>query len=594
MKNKLLYLLAAILSGSLFNFCSEDRLDVKPLNILTSDQVFGNEAAMKAYMGSLYNVMQMEDFDFQGASYLGNCTNESLTNFNTQIENIGDGSNTPWWGYSNVRNVNDLIAKLPDAKIGEITKTNMMGEAKFIRAFYYFTMVKCYGGIPIITEVQSYTGDNLAELQVPRNNEQEVYDFLAAELDEAVTLLPKTNEPGRATKYAALALKSRAMLYAASIAKYGSIQLDGILGIPASQANKYWQAALDAANDIIVSGDHSLYQKYSDKAVNYQQLFVDTKGTNPEGIFTRYYLYPDKTHSWDSRMLPYGIRGPSGYSSYQCPTLQSIEEFEYINGSQGTLNIGTPSNPIFYSKAPDLFLGKDPRLFGSVIVPFSSFKGSVIDIQDGLYDLGVKVESGDYKSLYNPDTHEIDNENGTLHIVGLSGTFGSEVSQTGFTLKKYLNPDLTQGLSVNLGSSQAWLVFRYAEVLLNYAEAAVELGMIPEAKAKINMIRSRAGIVELDDADITIDKVRHERNVELAWENHRWWDFRRWRISNLILTNWWPEKLRVYYDIQQNAYRFERSNCGKFPKTFDPKVFYERIDPAELTKNPNLIQNSGY
>ena len=594
MKNKLLLSIATILLGFIFNFCSEKRLDIQPLNILTAEQVLSNEAAITAYLASLYNAMAVEDFSFTGASYLGNCTDEAITNASTQIENIGNGTNTQWWGYSNIRNVNDLISRLPDSNIGEVAKKHITGEAMFIRAFYYFSLVKRYGGVPIITEVQSYTGDNLAELQVSRNTEQEVYDFIADDLDEAITLLPEENVLGRATKSAALALKSRAMLYAASVAKYGSLQLGGILGIPESQANDYWQAALDASNTIITGGKHSLYQKYNDKIVNFQQLFIDTKGTNPEGLFIKYFRYPEKTHSWDCMMLPYGIRGPSGYSSIMCPTLQCVEQYEYIDGTEGTLKMGTPSDPIFYTNAPDLFLNKDPRLLASMIVPFSNFKGSVIDIKDGLYDLGVKVESGDYSSLYNPDTHEIDMVNGTMRIVGLSGTPGSETSQTGFTLKKYLDPNLTQGQSIINGSSQSWFVFRYAEVLLNYAEAAVELGMIPEAKDKINMIRSRAGIAELDDADITIERVRNERNVELAFENHRWWDFRRWRTSNLLLNNWWPEKLKTYFDIQQNAYRFERGICGKFSKTFDPKVYYERIDPSEISKNPNLIQNPSY
>jgi len=590
MKNKLLYFLAVISLGFSINSCNDDRLDIQPLNILTSDQVFASEDAITAYMVSLYNAMQTEDFTF---NFLGNSTDEAITKYTGQVQNIGDGTNTQWWGYSNIRNVNDLIAKLPDAKIGEISKNQIMGEAKFIRAFYYFSMVKRYGGVPIISEVQNFTGNNLEELQVPRNTEQEVYDFIAADLDEAATLLPITNVKGRATRYAALALKSRAMLYAASIAEYGSIQLDGILGIPASEAINYWQAAFDAADAVIVSGKHSLYQTYSDKAVNFQMLFLE-RGTNPEAIFAKYFLYPDKTHSWDRDMLPQGIKGPYGYSSEMCPTLDLVEQYEYIDGSPGTLNIGTQSSPVFYNNAPDLFLNKDPRLLGSVIVPFSSFKGNIIDLQAGLYDLGVKVEAGDYTALYNPVTHQPDMVNGTMHIVGKSGPGGGERSQTGFCLKKYLDQDLDQSLCITNRSTQPWIVMRYAEVLLNYAEAAVELGNIPEAKDKINMIRSRAGIVALNDADITIDRVRHERNVELAFENHRWWDYRRWRISDQLLNNWWPRVLKPYYDIQQNAYRFETGNAGRYSKTFDVKVYYERIDPAELTKNPELVQNPLY
>jgi starch-binding outer membrane protein, SusD/RagB family len=574
----------------LLNSC-EDKLDIQPLNILSSDMVFGNEQAIIAYMASLYNAMQVEDFDFTGASFLGNCTDEANTSFSNEALNIGNGTNTQWWGYSNVRNVNDLIAKLPASTVGESTKQTLMGEAYFIRAHYYFTMVKRYGGVPIITEVQSFTGNNIAELQVARNTEQQVYDFIAADLDQAATLLPPTNIKGRATKYAALALKSRAMLYAASSAKYGSVQLAGLMGIPAADANKYWQAAYDAANAVILSGVYSLYKVNSDKAVNFQQLFFE-RGTNTEAIFTKYYSYPDKTHRWDVSMIPFGIRQSNGYSSMMCPTLDCVEQFEYIDGSAGKLNIGTPSSPIFYNTPMDLFLNKDPRFFGSVIVPFEVFKGSIIDIQSGLYDQGVKVEAGDYSALYNPVTHQADNVNGTLHIVGMSGPGGSEKTLTGFYMKKYLDPNLAQGLLTT--ADMPWMVLRYGEVLLNYAEAAVELGKISDAKTAINLIRARAGIIALADADITIDRVRKERNNELAFENQRWWDYRRWHMSTILFNNFQPKMLKTYYDVQQKKYRFETGNAGRYTKTFDVKVYYDRIDPAELAKTPNLVQNPGY
>jgi starch-binding outer membrane protein, SusD/RagB family len=597
MKKKLIYLFIVLSLGFLINSCSDERLDIQPLNILTSDQVFANESAIKAYMVSLYDAMHVEDFINLRSNYwdywMQNSTDEAITNSSFQRENIGNGTNFPWWGYDKIRNVNDLMAKLKNSKISQELNDKIMGEALFIRAFYYFSIVKRYGGVPIISEVQNLSGNNIAEVQVPRNTEKEVYDFIAADLDKAATLLPETNEKGRVTKYAALALKSRAMLYAASISKYGSVQLNGILGIPSADANKYWQAALDAAKAVTLSGKYSLYMAKSDKAINFQQLFID-KGNNPEAIFTKYYLFPDKVHYWDCMMLPYGIRGPDGYGSFVCPTLDLVEQYENIDGSPGILNIGTPSNPVFYTKPTDLFSNKDPRLLGSVIVPFSTFKGVVIDMQSGLYDQGVKVEAGDYSALYNPTTHQQDMVNGTMHIVGLNGPGVGEKSPTGFVISKYLDTNVPRELCGFNKSSQHWIVFRYAEVLLNYAEAAFELGMINEAKEKINMIRSRAGIAPLNDVDVTINRIRKERNNELAFENHRWWDLRRWRTADILLNNWWPRKLKPYFDIQKNAYRFETDKAGKYAKTFNPIVYYEKIDPNEILKNPNLIQNPGY
>jgi len=595
MKKKLLYFIITITFGLLMNSC-ESKLDIAPLNIMTADQVFSTDDGVTAYLASLYNYMQKEDFGFAPASFLSNCTDEAINCWTDQSgSNIGDGTNDGWWQYGNVRYVNDLIAKLPSSPLTTVSKNTYLGEAYFIRAYYYFSMVKRYGGVPIIKKVLTYTGSNLTDLQVTRNKEQEVYDFIASDLDSAALLLSNTNVKGHATKGAALTLKSRAMLYAASSAEYGSVQLGGVLGIPAASANKYWQAAYDAAAAVIALNQYSLYNKLTDRTANFQALFLDATTSNTEQILSEYYLYGYKTHTWDMYVVPYGIRGPNGFSSRINPTLDMVEQYEYVDGTPGTLKIGTPTNPIYYTNPTDLFLNKDPRMLASVITPFSTFKGTVIDIQSGLYDLGVKTEGG-YTAMYNTTTHAIA-ANGTLHVGGMSGPTGNEVTQTGFNMKKYVDPNLATALVVNsgtTGSTQPWMMMRYAEVLLNYAEAAVELGKISDAKDKVNMIRARAGIALLADADVTVARVRKERNNELAFENQRWYDFRRWRQSDVLLSNWWPRMLKTYYDIQQQKYRFETGNAGRYSKTFNPRAYYEIIPTAQLTLNPNLVQNPGY
>ncbi|MFD1143766.1 RagB/SusD family nutrient uptake outer membrane protein [Larkinella insperata] len=589
MKNKILFGLSVLIMMCLTNSCNDKRLDISPLDILTTEQVFQSEEAITAYMASLYNAIPMEDFNFGGFSADTDEAGIGMSIYNS----VRGGTSTQWWGYNHVRNVNNLLENLPAAKVGEGLKKNLTGEAKFIRAYYYFAMVKRYGGVPIIKTVQNYTGDNIPELQVARSSEKEVYDFIAADLDEAASLLPETNVKGRANKYAALALKSRAMLYAASSAKYGAVLLNGVLGIAATEAPNYWKAAFDAAKAVIESGKYVLYDKNPDKQANFEQLFLDRE--NPEAILSRFFSYPDKTHNYDRNVIPFGIRGPDGYGSGVGPTLEMVEQFEYIDGSPGTLKIGTPTEPIYYTKPTDLFRNFDPRLQATVIVPFGEWKGSAIDVQAGIYDQGVKWESGDYSALYNLNTHQPDNANGTLRIVGLSGfgTVGSEKSASGFYVKKYMDPSLERSRVRTQGSSQPWIELRYAEVLLNYAEAAVELGNMAEAKAKVNLIRARAGIVELKDAAVTLDRVRHERLVELAFENHRWWDYRRWRVSDKLFNNTRATALKPYYDVQKKAYRFERSVATSY-KTFGVEVYYERIDPAELAKNPKLIQNPNY
>lgn len=576
--------------------CSDKRLDIPPLNILTSDNVFRSESAITAYMVSLYDALPVEDFNAYPVGHaLSNNTDESIANFGDERNGIGDGTWTQWWGYNSVRNVNDFIAKLPSSiAINDNMKKSLMGEAYFVRAYYYFAMVKRYGGVPIIKEVQNFTGENLAELQVKRDKEQDVYNFIASDLDSAILLLPEINVKGRATKYAALALKSRAMLYAASSAKYGEIMLNGVLGIPDSEADSYWKKAYNAAEKIITSDKFSLYNKYSDKIKNFSSLFLD-EDNNPEVIFARYFHYPDKTHGYDCWYLPFGVRGPDGYSSRIGPTLECVEQFEYRDGTPGILKVKDASgNPIFYKNPTDLFNNKDPRCMATIIIPFSTWEGTVIDVQAGIYDQGVKWEAGDFSALYNISSHKPDNTNGTLHIVGSNGFGGNEVTQTGFYVRKYLDPNLPQSRATYGGSDQPWVDMRYAEVLLDYAEAAIELEKVADAKWAVNEIRERAGIRPLNDAEVTRDRVRHERLVELAFENQRWWDYRRWHLSDKLFNNTRFHALKPYYDIQADAYRFEETVAGRWSKTFDVRVYHEKIPTGEISKNPNLVQNPGY
>ena len=600
MKNKLIYFFTMLSLLMFNNSCDDRKLDILPLNILVSDQIFSSEAGINAYLSSLYLALPTDEFlkvsgwDQNATSMAQSysvSTDEALGCIAIDKPTILNGTLNEWWGYSYIRNVNDFIRLLPKANLSDAKKESLRGEALFIRAFYYFGLVNRYGGVPIIKEVQQFTGDNLSELQVPRNTEKAVWNFIVTDLDEASSLLPETNILGRANKYIALALKSRAMLYAASVAKYGSVMLDGIVGISSSEADKYWQASYDAAKLVINSGIYSLYNKNPDKVLNFTQLFIEKN--NPEAIFSVYYRYPDRTHMYDVYNLPYSVRTPQGAGSGLGPTLEMVEQFEYVDGTPGTLKLKNPDgSPIFYAKPIDAFLNKDPRCMATIIVPFEKFRDVKIDVQAGIYDMGVKWEAGDESALYNPTTHKPDQISGTMRIVGVNG-FGSstEKTQTGFYVRKYLDYYKVQAMKE---STQSWIVLRYGEVLLNYAEAAIELNKISDAKWAINEIRDRAGIKLLDDAEVTLNRVRHERLVELAFENHRWWDYRRWRISDKVLYNSRFTALKPYWDIQANAFRFETGLAGKWPRTFNPRVYYERINPAEITRNPKLIQNPGY
>lgn len=591
MKNKILYLFLLTIILGAFNACLKD-LKVAPQNIIQDDQVFSNESAINAYFASLYNPLPIEDFNFLVGAGFGaqngpygtaNITDESVTNSNDDHLGIGGGTSLGWWGYGSVRNVNDFIAKIATANYPDAQKNEWLGEAKFIRAYYYFGMVKRYGGVPLITEVQDFTGDNLEELQVPRNTEKEIYDFIEKELDEAIQLLGETSEVGRANKYVAFALKSRAMIFAAAEAEYGKVQLNGLVGIDPSNAKHYWQAAYDAADSVIESARYSLYSKIPDKAENFTNLFLDAD--NPGNIFIKQFRYPDKCHSYDLWTLPHDVVGPSiGYGSRIDPTLELVEQYEYTDGTPGKLELkDNAGNLLVYKDPTDLYKDKDPRLGATVLYPFSLWKGTAIEVRAGIIDGGKTYTSGSYNDLYK----------GT-HIIGHNGIGGhGEVSQTGYYVRKYLQPAYDKTTIKNNSSAQSFIDFRYAEILLNYAEASAELGKTQDATTAINEVRSRAGIRELTLGEVTINKIRHERQVEFALEPYRYWDMRRWHIADKVLNNTKFTAILPYLDLDKGGYVFKTTPVS-FPKTFTPNMYYERIDPNEISKNPKLLQNPGY
>lgn len=573
-----------------------ESLNMPPLNMVVDDDIFKNEAGINAYMARLYGELPIEDFHFTVAGfYTGGATNPYIGVWSEElVRNIEgyhvqpNGNQLHWWGYESVRNVNYFLEKISDYSSNfTLEQLNaFLGEAYFIRAYYYFAMVKRYGGIPIIDKVQNYPGQTLEELKVKRNSEQEVYNFIEKDLDEAIRLLPeKSLQLGRANKGVAYALKSRAMLYAASIAKYGTLQLGGILGIPSQEASRYFNSSLNASLE--VAKRYSLYNKYTDKAENYWHLFLDKD--SPETIFAKYYYYPNFCHSFDAFNIPFQMRGASGYGSLMSPTLEIVELFGEMDGSFDGLKIENNGEPIRFDNTMDLFVNVEPRLKGSVILPGDVFKGEVIDIQKGLYTSypnGELLTSTDWTKTYSGDKGEV-------HITGKSGIGNSESSVTGFHLRKYQNPDMPHGILVMDRSEQSWIDMRYGEILLNQAEAAFELGKKDLALDALNAIRERAGAKLYSLNDISIDVIRRERRLELCFENHSYWDLRRWRTAALEINNKQYTALCPYYIYDEGKYIFKKEGVGSF-FTFDPKVYYLMIPNAEITKNDLLEQNPGY
>jgi hypothetical protein len=622
-----------------------EKLDVPPLNVVQDKDLFTNESGISAYMARMYSRLPIEDFKYSptisfNAFVVGSAsgiTGEALS------RDMGNATETfNYWAdaYSLVREANYFMETLPAyaSNFSTAQVNNWLGEARFIRAVTYFALVKRYGGVPIVDKVLTKPDQTIGELtasieelKIPRSSEEKVYDLIGEDLDNAYTNLPESNKAGRPTRYAAAAFKSRAMLFAGTIAKYNTINLtagsERLCGIPATKANTYFKASFDAA--ALLNGKYTLYNRNfiaGDKTAIYQNfvnLFLDV--ASPENIFIRQYKYPDAVHGYDALSVPKQLEGPGGnYSSETNPTLDFVEQFEGLpknpDGTIQTMNGG--GKYILYNNTMELFANAEPRLRATVILPGDMFKGQSIEIRRGIYKgsaaggisrLLPAGSTANYPTanivtsaavLQKPDTLP----NGTLmNPAGASGVFtnlaanGPGGSITGFSVRKYLVPDKPTAEVVPNRSEQNWIEIRYAEVLLNAAEAGFELNAggqggnyLTTALNNVNLIRTRAGATPAVSLT-NIDTIRRERRKELAFENKIYWDLRRWRILDQEQNSTLYRVLMPFYSSIAGKYFFDaRFDERNVRFTFDTRWYYQQIPTAAVTKSPNLVQNPGF
>jgi hypothetical protein len=562
--------------------CSKT-LDKKPLDIITDDQVWSDPNLINAYVVNLYGRSHTTgiftemgaDNDFP-ALEISN-SDEGRINYDwwTPLFQINfgllnaSGGLMDYWDYNLVRDINTFLIQIKTAtNIDDNSKAQLTGQVHFLRAYAYFEMVKRYGGVPLVLMPQSLTeGDSL---YVKRNKEDEVYTFIKNECDSSMALLPESysaDQLGRATKYAALALKSRAMLYAGSIAEYGSVQLGGLVGIPADEANAYWQTSFDASKAIIDAGQFSLYNNYpDDKSKNYQMIFLD-KG-NSEVIFSKKYISVLSGHRADDY---YETNANYSYwGTMYSPMLEMINSYENIDGTTSNIDWTTATGDL-----TNIWKDKDPRFNASILYNGLPWVKDTVRIWLGINSGGV---------LYNSESQQL---NGMNEVGRDQQT--AQGPKTGFQMKKFLDP--TVQFPASDASDQDWIIYRYAEVLLNYAEAAFELGQPAVALDAVNQIRQRAGIAAL--TSISMDQIRHERKIELAFETHRWWDLRRWRIASSVLNNQFTG-LFPYYDMDHKYFTYKVGNSENTPRIFKDSYYYLPITESLINNNPNLVQNPGY
>ena len=626
MKKYIIIILAVCFLGS----CH--KLDTPPLGVISEENVFTNANAVQAYMANIYTSLPIEDFVYEPHAGFLTGNGGRWQNFyhsdaidgemvgpygGTNDQNAATGFG--FWPYDKIRVINLLISTLPTyaSNFTPDQVSQWLGEAYFCRAYTYFALVKRYGGVPIVRTLTEPNA-SVASLQIPRSKEEDVYNFIASDFDSAFALMkdPGGSIPqGSASKYAAPAYKSRAMLYAGTIAKYGATnyvdgdaRAKGFVGIPAADASKFFQAAYDAAK--LVEGHYSLYTGgYPDKLQNYVDLFLKP---NNENIFVRQYTQSDPNanndnagpHSWDATMTCRIMTADGLSRAY--PSLDFVERF-------GALPVVKPDGtPVRFTNRADLMNGLEPRLLATVYFPGATLRGISFDVQRGIYknftgsaaqelsnDLTSPndVQNGANTNLWLGDINAVVNGRDVIGRAGAS-TNGDDLTRTGFYVRKYIDYNKPASGCGLYQSTESYIDMRYAEVLLNRAKAAMELGtgaMPADALSDINQVRDRAGAVPAT-ASLTIDTIRNERCKELAFEHQYWWDIRRWRTADQVLNNRNMYALLPYYVTSENKYIFLKQ-LEPFKRTynFQKLWYYEPLPGGELGKNPNLFPNNpGY
>jgi hypothetical protein len=577
--------------------CSRE-LEIQPLDMISETAVFKDKNLIEANLLSLYNRTKFQELGNQEnfnmgllAGPGGECRpfGDWQDPYIASIkiyDNTGAGL-LDYWAYTSIRQINEFINGVSTSSFEDAYKNQKIGEARFLRAFIYFQMVKRFGGVPIVTKVQSLD-DPESELFPTRNKESEVYDFIAKEVDEIAALLPASygnNDYGRPTRFAAYALKSRAMLYAGSIAKFGTVDLNGVVGIPAGEADRYFTAAMDASKMIMDNPAFSLYNKVSsDPVKNFTQLFTD-ENNNPEILFAvRWDAKLNKGHSWDALCTPAGFT--SGWNSNFNVFLEMVDLFDYQDGRSGTIN-RSKLNANNRWNIDSLFGLRDPRFRASTFYPEAVWQGRKV-----FFHSSTRYKNASGQVVTNSsETFLIPNSVSAQFPDGFYAKAPNRNTQkTGIHLRKRCDEALAPAVSGQ--SSTDFIVFRLGEILLNYAEAAFYLNKQSEALTALNQVRQRAAM-PLRSA-VTEAVIRQERQVELAFEEHRYWDLRRWRIAEQVLHGKRLQGLNYVYDFEAKKYIITLKNAEGATRVFQPRHYYLPLGINRIADNPNLVENPGY
>lgn len=485
---------------------------------------------------------------------------------NSDEANGGDGimygqlttSSIDTWNYEQIRKINLLLQKVGSGSIDEETQNTLKAQALVLRAWRYFQMVRLYGGVPLILEPQELTDD----LYVTRAKTSECIAQMVKDLDDAIAILPwkwTSDDEGRITKAAAMAFKGRILLY------WASPQFN-----PDNDKQR-WEDAYNANKQVmeeLAQNGYGLYGSYSD-------LWFDEM--NVEAVFVKRFQEPGLTNSWNAGTRP--LSEAQNYTGYNRPTLEMVESYPMADGTPITES--KDYDPVYFWK------NRDPRFAQSI--------------------------------AYNGCLWELSGKSGRIQWTYV----GSELNNptpSGFYCRKAVDESYTPYYTER--SSTDWIEIRYAEVLMNYAECAAELGKNDEAYTILKQIRNRAGILPGSDGlyglkagmsqDDMIKAIMLERKIEFAFEGKRYWDLRRRRLfaselngtrrhgllPKLKISQEEFDKIKDNVDIDKDKDTYFRDSLivldTKFDIDFKDNYYFYAIPNKHLETNSKLEQTQGW
>ncbi len=530
--------------------CNDDFLERPPQDQLTNANFWENEEQLILAANALYaNVKAKNTVDME------NMGDNTLWPSSTQYQQIGSGNygpdqntiNTEWTTqYRGVRQANAFLENYHKANVNPEVAERLAGEVRVVRALMYSYLINFWGDVPLVTQTL-----NIDELMVARTPREQVVDFLMEDLEVAAEALPveiPTGENlGRMSRGAALALKARIALY-----------------------NERYDEAEDAARRVMEMNVYELFD-IGNPQENYNALFTDrgklSAGNNRETIIARLALSDVAMHN-----LSREIQVPDQVIRWN-PTKSLIDDYLMADG------LPIEKSPLYdVNSYEDVFENRDPRLSQTILEPGSLWGGRY-------------------------DGREENDNPGIFEVPKFQSDRRGAVTLTGYYFTKYADIDAVA--TYNRDDNDIHLL-RYAEVLLTYAEAKLELGTLTQEDIDntVNLLRARVGMIpmniqEIEQNGLSLrDEIRRERRIELALEGQRYFDLKRWRIADVLGNdvkgtniNWLPNP-EAAANLRTDSEGFLIAHTGR---TFDPERHYLWPVPLpQLERNPDLEQNPGW